>query len=1080
MGNECSCGEVNSAKARMFNGEGNRKLQHVHLCWDEDVEKNLLSENEETEDDNYFYRLWGKKNMNKSGEKGKNKNEEDIDKWNIFGEQLEGDYMINVKKILMYVREYEEDFFLFFKKRNATSLILLKYIVLNYRQYMLCIGDTGVVYIGEVSPNNEKHGLGVIITPDQCMYIGEFEKDQITGFGLYVHFSRSIYVGYWKGGKTNHYGMFTHTDGTFYKGFWSNDKQNEKGIEHVHENYVFLGNYRKGEKNGFGAFILKNESMYIGHIENNCFSKKGIYFFNRKKMYITNWEKNCIGGACEIVWSDRRQFYGYHCANNRKEGIGIYKWNDGRIYFGNWLNNKQHGYGIFIVIKNIREYERREKAPFFLFFEQTKKVKEYFFLTLLKESFFEKGRVRGELELAIWGGAAQPYAVRGKVGGVASQEGPLNGVTPQCNNLHAYLFLNTLLRMRYYQTCRSYFDHLEKKKCNSFKFNCTFYERVKEHICSVTNSHLNGHLNRRAGRKRWGGSDSPVWSVLQGEAGNTSEEAGNTSEEAGNTSEEAGNTSEEAGNTSEKASNTSEQTDHTDESEERNRSNGKESHQGYHPFRENAPQQKNHTEDNNHTPFEEIERLKDYLRCLNLSHISERDITPHSPLFELASRNLLLKLGRWENGMLQEWIHSSDGLRTPGGSVARQAGSPNGKKERKKKKKPTQELLPRQYNRSVIDKFLDRMSSSEGGSSDSSEEDIHKNRHTSGDMSGHISSQRNCQPHHNDGGQPPFGDARKGKNPSVVPRKGLPRGTSPILRGHKLHGEQEGTSNGSGSGDTSGRSSFEATSSTSHLRDGHQATIPLVKGQINVQSSSTDMNSIRKAVYPGGVPTESILHKESSITYEITKESDKVTTQDRKVNRMNRGINQKGEDDQGDVDSIHENDVRHAMQGEKGSRLGQESDSMGGKKREQRNGSSSRNGSRGVNINDSHGVSKKDPLGESSKDPRGDSSKDPRRVTKFRPHFPSLPEKDEGDIPSSVTTSHNYDLPKKGFSLIWSLKRMKNSHLSANENITFEAPQPYDYGEDSESGTRHKKKKSFFGRFLQGGRRTRGEAKREE
>ncbi|KMZ93099.1 hypothetical protein PVMG_04249 [Plasmodium vivax Mauritania I] len=880
MGNECSCGEVSSAKERMPNGEANKKLQDVHLCWDEAVGKNPLSEEEgagekedkdidedEETDDNYFYRLEKKKNMNRSGEKGKHKEGAHTDKRDIFGDHLERDCTINVKKILMYVREYEDDFFLFFKKRNATNLIFLKYIILNYEKYMLRVADTGVVYIGEVSPKNEKHGLGVIITPDQCMYIGEFEEDEITGFGLYVHFSKSIYIGHWKGGKTNHYGMFTHTDGTFYKGLWSNDKQNEKGIEHVQANYVFLGNYRRGEKNGFGAFILKNESMYIGHVKNNCFSKKGIYFFNRKKMYISNWERNCIGGACEIVWLDRRQFYGYHSTNNSKEGIGIYKWNDGRIYFGNWSNNKQHGYGVFIVIKHIREYERREGAPLFFFFEQTRKVKEYFFLNLLKESFFEKGRVRAELKRAIWGGAADQYEACGAPFSAASQEeppreGPPNGRTPQCNHLDAYLFLMTLLRMRYYQTCRSYFDHLQRKKCNSFKFNCTFYERVREHICSVTNS----FLTRRGVQERWGGSNSRG----EGSTGEESDHSGESNES--NESDESGETS----------GGTGEETDDSDESEETNGRNGDETHRGDHPSGEKNPPQQRHQTEDNHPPFEDIERLKNYLSCLNLRHVTEGDITPRSPLFTFASCNLVLKLGRWKNGKLQEWIHSSD---------------------------------------------------------------------------------------------------------------------------------------------------------RSRVGDGHQATSFTLRGELNVKSSFAEESSVRKGVDPGGVPPASILHK--------------------------------GEDNEGDVDSTHEINVRQALRGERGSRLGQESDSMGGKKPGQRGRNDAREGSE----NDARGGSKNGSLrvGEN----------DARRTNKSRPRFASLPEKDEEGILSSVT-SHNYDLPKKGFSLIWSLKRMKNSHLSANEHIAFEAPQAYDDEEDGQSGARHKKKKSFFGKFLRGGRRIGGEAKREE
>ncbi|CAA9988323.1 phosphatidylinositol-4-phosphate 5-kinase, putative [Plasmodium knowlesi strain H] len=1036
MGNECSCGEMNSAKAQISNGESNKKLKDVRLCWDEGVGKNILSEDEETEDENYFYRLERKRNMNKSGEKGEHKEEEHLDKWKNLADQMEGEYTINVKKILMYVREYEDDFLLFFKKRNATSLIFLKYIILNYEKYMLSIADTGVVYIGEISPNNEKQGLGVIITPDQCMYIGEFEKDEITGFGLYVHFSKSIYVGHWKGGKTNHYGIFTHTDGTFYKGFWLNDKQNEKGIEHVYANYVFLGNYRKGEKDGFGAFILKNESMYIGHIENNCFSKKGIYFFHRKKMYITNWKQNSIGGACEIMWLDRRQFYGYHSTNNSKEGIGIYKWNDGRIYFGNWANNKQHGYGVFIVIRHIREYERREKAPFFFFFHQTRKIKEYFFLNLLKESFFEKGRVRRELEKAIWGKTIDHYAARGKAFRAASEEaspqdGTPNGMTPQCNNLDAYLFLRTLLCMRYYETCRSYFDRLQKKKCNSFKFNCTFYERVKEHICSVTNR----YFNQPAAQERRGYSESPAWSALQGEAGYT---------RGGDFTRGGDLTSEGTDGTGNDSDDTDEETDDKmdDETDETNGGNGAEIHQGDHPS------------------FEDIERLKNYLSRLNLSHVSEGDITPRGPLFALASRNLVLKLGRWENGKLQEWIYSSDRSRSKGEHIRHQGASPhnkhgglsNRKKERKNKKKGhMQELASRPCDHSVIDKFLDRMSSSEGSSNGSSDEGIQRNRHTS---IHHMRNQKNYEPddhqqhdQDNNGGHIPFGASRQGKSPGSVPRKGLPRGTSSILQGHKLHGKKKETRSDSSSGDSSGRSSLEMTFSTSNLRDDHQTTPSVVEEEMDVQSSFTDMNSIRKGIGPEGIPTSSILHNGSSIIYEVTKESDKVTLQDRNVNRANRGIIRKGEDDQGDVDRTKEMNVPHALQGENGSsRLEKESNPL----------------------------EEKNPGGRN----RNTSPNDARKGNKSRPHFQGLPEKDEEGILSSVN-SRNYDLPKKGFSLVWSLRRMKNSHLSANEHITFEAPKAYVDEEDSQSGICHKKK-SFFGKLLRGSRRTGGDAKREK
>lgn len=68
----------------------------------------------------------------------------------------------------------------------------------------------------------------------------------------------------------------------------------------------------------------------------------------------------------------------------------------------------------------------------------------------------------------------------------------------------------------------------------------------------------------------------------------------------------------------------------------------------------------------------------------------------------------------------------------------------------------------------------------------------------------------------------------------------------------------------------------------------------------------------------------------------------------------------------------------------------------------------------------------------------------------------------------------NYDLPKKGFSLIWSLKKSRrNSPLSTKEKIMYQnddqsCDDHYDkkYVQNNEITDNQQKKKSFFRNFL--------------
>ncbi|SPJ11026.1 phosphatidylinositol-4-phosphate 5-kinase, putative [Plasmodium sp. DRC-Itaito] len=692
MGNKLTCGEISKDGLRGLKNAYNLELHKSNIC----VENSTTCDNR-YEEDNYFYRYENESNVEEERKreyseyeiKEEDKNvvdnnynnnkdicnyHNDIKDKNKLIKKSENDYIdkkhiINVKRILMYIKEYEEDFVCFFKKNNATSIIYLKYIVLNYKTYIMVI-EKGVIYIGEVNENNEKNGLGIIITPDQCIYIGEFEEDKITGFGLYIHYSKSKYIGYWRRGKANRYGIFIHPDGTFYKGFWLNDKQNKNGIEYVYNNYVYIGNYCKGEKNTFGIFVWNNECMYIGNIKNNYLFNRGIYFFNKYKIYIGKWKSNCVDGKCEIIWKDNRQFFGYHL-NNLKEGLGIYKWDDGRIYFGNWLNNKQHGSGIFIIIKNFKEYEHYKKYPIFLLFKNTEKMKKNFLLNLSKENIFAKGNI-------------------GKY---------FHNLLNNYDNYNFYNFLFNLLYINFYELCSTFFDYIKKKNIIDFKTNHDFYNTIKDHICVVTDHYFNNqvvsnkmdqadssfsflltdrHDDTETNRdKKYINYDNHMDDYQKHHSPNNIKVKNNEKGMLINSTDKQkyennkifkGYDNEKIMVDKQKYENNKIFKGYDNEKimvdkqkyENNKIFKGYENDQGPGHHKMSSPTHEQINRTSSLLPFQDIQRLILYINSINLNDMSEKDINKHNPLFSYASKNILLKYGKWKNGKLKKWVYASD------------------------------------------------------------------------------------------------------------------------------------------------------------------------------------------------------------------------------------------------------------------------------------------------------------------------------------------------------------------------------------------------------------------------------------
>ena len=82
--------------------------------------------------------------------------------------------------------------------------------------------ENGAVYKGYLF-NDQRHGPGVQVWPDNAKYEGEWRENKANGRGKFWHADGDIYEGEWEDDKANGYGIYIHVNGAQYEGYWKND-----------------------------------------------------------------------------------------------------------------------------------------------------------------------------------------------------------------------------------------------------------------------------------------------------------------------------------------------------------------------------------------------------------------------------------------------------------------------------------------------------------------------------------------------------------------------------------------------------------------------------------------------------------------------------------------------------------------------------------------------------------------------------------------------------------------------------------------------------------------------------------------
>ena len=158
--------------------------------------------------------------------------------------------------------------------------------------------DKNEIYKGDVNMQNQKHGLGKMITNDYkrignwknnifhgwgreikngIIYEGRFENGKLKGKGI-IKDGDVLYVGeiinYLKYGKGEIFTSSYH-----YVGNFINDSFDGKGRIEIYDEGIYEGNFNNGEINGYGVFKYNDGKYYEGEMKNGKMDGDGKLIF---------------------------------------------------------------------------------------------------------------------------------------------------------------------------------------------------------------------------------------------------------------------------------------------------------------------------------------------------------------------------------------------------------------------------------------------------------------------------------------------------------------------------------------------------------------------------------------------------------------------------------------------------------------------------------------------------------------------------------------------------------------------------------------------------------------------------------
>lgn len=147
--------------------------------------------------------------------------------------------------------------------------------IISYSNYIMGNFKDGMLY-GEGKEENEeyiyeglflnniKYGKGSIYFKNSNdIYTGDFENDNIEGFGKYIWNNNHIYEGYFINGIMNGKGIYSWPEGSQYIGYYVNGLREGFGQFKFINGNIFEGEFKKGKPDGKGKYIMNEKEISV-------------------------------------------------------------------------------------------------------------------------------------------------------------------------------------------------------------------------------------------------------------------------------------------------------------------------------------------------------------------------------------------------------------------------------------------------------------------------------------------------------------------------------------------------------------------------------------------------------------------------------------------------------------------------------------------------------------------------------------------------------------------------------------------------------------------------------------------------
>lgn len=248
------------------------------------------------------------------------------------------------------------------------------------------IYDNNIIYVGEISKDNKKHGQGIYYSNKlNFMYEGAFEKNNIKGFGIKylendtLHGTSILEGDFSTNLNTNvedtpeelnsssyledQYGKIVSVSNhKTYIGEVKQNNYNGKGELFDMKGARLIGTFKDGKLHGKGRLLDGNfKYLYFGEFENGKKNGKGVINFGEGTKLKADFIEDKIQKEAEIYYSHNKTTLTVGIEDDKRYGPALMKNASGdEIYSGFWRDDSSV-YQVFLDLTNEIESEKKEQ-----------------------------------------------------------------------------------------------------------------------------------------------------------------------------------------------------------------------------------------------------------------------------------------------------------------------------------------------------------------------------------------------------------------------------------------------------------------------------------------------------------------------------------------------------------------------------------------------------------------------------------------------------------------------------------------------------------------------------------------------